>query len=98
MAKPQFYSPKGRRPGHQFSYCGKRITKKQRLIDMLRRPEGATVSDIATELSWNKRTVRGVMGDILRKKLGLNIVLLSERIYGIRPNKNPTKRSSHDQA
>lgn len=84
MRKPKLRSPKGRGSGHRFIYRGNRITKKQRMIDMLRRPKGATVEDIAAELGWRKSTVRGVMGDVLHKKLGLNIIVLSERIYGIR--------------
>jgi DNA-binding NarL/FixJ family response regulator len=84
MAKPKPSSPKGRRSGQAFFYRGKKITKKQRMIDMLRRLKGTTVGDIAAELGWQESTVRGVMHDVLRKKLGLNIVLISERIYGIR--------------
>jgi len=84
MAHPGSHSHKSRRRSQTFFYRDKKITKKQRMIDMLSRLKCITISDIAAELGWRRRTVRGVMRDVLRKKLGLNIVLISERIYGIR--------------
>lgn len=48
-------------------------TKQAKLIDMLRRPEGASIDEIATALDWQAHTVRGAMSGALKKKLGLTI-------------------------
>ena len=38
---------------------------------MLRRPEGATIDEVAT--GWQRHTVHGVFSGALKKKLGLTI-------------------------
>lgn len=48
-------------------------TKQARLIEMLRRPDGASIDEIAETLAWEKHTVRGVISGALKKKLGLAI-------------------------
>ena len=48
-------------------------SKQARLIEMLRRPEGATMDEIVKALDWQAHTVRGAMSGALKKKLGLTI-------------------------
>jgi hypothetical protein len=48
-------------------------TKQALMIDMLRRPEGATVEQIAEATAWRNHSVRGAMAGGLKKKLGLTI-------------------------
>lgn len=48
-------------------------TKHMKLIEMLRRPDGATIAQIAKALDWQHHTVRGAMSGALKKKLGLTI-------------------------
>jgi hypothetical protein len=48
-------------------------SKQARMIEMLKRPEGATVEQIMHETGWLAHTVRGVMAGALKKKLGLTI-------------------------
>jgi hypothetical protein len=48
-------------------------TKQAALIDMLSRPEGATLDEMATALQWTPHTVRGAMSGALKKRLGLVI-------------------------
>jgi hypothetical protein len=55
-------------------------TKQALMIDMLRRPEGATVEQIAEATKWARHTVRGAMAGALKKKLGLTIT--SEKTEG----------------
>lgn len=55
-------------------------TKQAQLIDMLRRPEGATISEIVAATGWQAHTVRGAMAGALKKKLGLEVT--SEKIEG----------------
>ena len=50
-----------------------RQTKQQIMIDLLRRPEGATIEEIANATEWQSHTVRGAMSGALKKKLGLAI-------------------------
>ena len=57
-------------------------SKQARMIAMLRRPEGATVEQIAEAMGWARHTVRGAMAGALKKKHGLTIT--SEKIDGRR--------------
>ena len=50
-----------------------RQTKQQIMIDLLSRPEGATIEEIANATEWQSHTVRGAMSGALKKKLGLAI-------------------------
>jgi hypothetical protein len=59
---------------------GVRSTKQARMIEMLKRPEGATVEQIAEAMGWARHTVRGAMAGALKKKLGLTIT--SEKVDG----------------
>ena len=62
-------------------------TKQAALIDMLSRPEGATLDEMATALQWTPHTVRGAMSGALKKRLGLVIASQKDiqqgRIYRI---------------
>jgi hypothetical protein len=55
-------------------------TKQATLIAMLRRPEGATIAQMASALEWQAHTVRGALAGALKKKLGLT--LASEKVPG----------------
>ena len=48
-------------------------SKQARLIEMLRRPEGATIAEVVEALAWQPHTVRGAIAGALKKKLGLNV-------------------------
>lgn len=49
-------------------------TKKAIIIELLMRPEGATLADMTAATGWQKHTVRGQLSGALRKKLGYQIV------------------------
>ncbi len=57
-------------------------SKQARMIAMLKRPEGATVEQIAEAMHWQHHTCRGAMAGALKKKLGLTIT--SEKVDGAR--------------
>jgi len=64
----------------------KRPSKQDEVIAMLRRPEGATVDEVASGTGWQRHTVRGVFSGTLKKKLGLTIASAKEergRVYRI---------------
>ncbi len=66
---------------------GPRVTKQQIMIDMLSRPEGATIEELAEATQWLGHTVRGAMSGALKKKLGLTITSEKEdqrgRVYRV---------------
>ena len=55
-------------------------TKQAALIDMLSRPEGATLDELATALEWASHTCRGARSGALKKRLGL--VITSRKVDG----------------
>ncbi|MFZ1414292.1 MAG: DUF3489 domain-containing protein [Defluviicoccus sp.] len=66
-------------------------TKQARMIDLLRRPEGATVEQIMHETGWLAHTCRGAMAGALKKKLGLTIT--TERVRCVGPNREGARGS-----
>jgi Protein of unknown function (DUF3489) len=67
-------------------------TKQARMIELLKRPEGATVEQIAEATGWQKHTIRGAISGALKKKLGLTIEATRTREVG--PEKTGAKGSS----
>ena len=64
----------------------KRPSKQGEVIAMLRRPEGATVDEVASAMDWQRHTVRGLFSGTLKKKLGLTVASAQEergRVYRI---------------
>ena len=55
-------------------------TKQAALVEMLRRPEGATIAEIVAATGWQPHTVRGVFAGALKKRLGLAVT--SEKVEG----------------
>jgi Protein of unknown function (DUF3489) len=67
-------------------------TKQALMIELLKRPEGATVEQIATATGWQKHTIRGAISGALKKKLGLTVEATRTREVGA--NKVGAKGSS----
>jgi len=67
-------------------------TKQAQMIEMLKRPEGATVEQIAEATGWQHHTIRGAISGALKKKLGLTVEATRTREVG--PNKAGAKGSS----
>jgi Protein of unknown function (DUF3489) len=64
----------------------KRPSKQDEVIAMLRRPEGATIDEVASATGWQRHTVRGVFSGTLKKKLGLTLASAKEergRVYRV---------------
>ncbi|MGL5631700.1 MAG: DUF3489 domain-containing protein [Azovibrio sp.] len=61
-------------------------SKQAQVIEMLKRPEGATVKQICEATEWQAHTVRGALSGTLKKKLGFAITSTKhdgERVYKI---------------
>lgn len=62
-------------------------TKLAALVLALRRPQGATSLQLILATGWQPHTVRGAISGMLRRKLGLNVVLAhndtGERVYRV---------------
>lgn len=62
-------------------------SKQAQVVDMLKRPEGATITQICEATGWQKHTVRGTFAGAFKKKLGLEITSTKEaggeRIYRV---------------
>jgi hypothetical protein len=67
-------------------------TKQALMIDLLKRPEGATVEQIAAATGWLHHTIRGAISGALKKKLGLTVEATRTREVG--PNKTGAKGSA----
>ena len=70
-------SPSAARVQQKGRASGNRIragTKQAGLIEILRRPMGATILDLAKATGWQVHSVRGVISGVLKKKLGMTVV------------------------
>ncbi|MFC7478324.1 DUF3489 domain-containing protein [Dankookia sp. GCM10030260] len=66
-------------------------TKQQQVLALLRRPEGATVAEIAEVTGWQAHTVRGFFAG-LKKRQGI-AVEAAERVRQVGPGKEGAKGS-----
>jgi hypothetical protein len=62
------------------------------MIELLKRPEGATVEQIAEVTGWQKHTIRGAISGALKKKLGFTVETTRTREVG--PDRSGAKGSS----
>ena len=64
-----------------------KVTKQAILIDLLRRPGGATIAQMTAEMGWQSHSVRGAISGTLKKKLGLAVTSMTVegrgRVYQI---------------
>jgi len=63
-------------------------SKSAKIIDMLKRPNGATLAEIMKAAGWQAHSVRGFISGTLTKKMGLTVVSAKgedgERNYSIK--------------
>lgn len=63
-------------------------TKQAKVIALLQRPEGASITEIVEATGWAQHSARGMISGGLKKKLGFDVAMTSDeqrgRIYHIR--------------
>ena len=63
-------------------------SKAAKILDLLKRPEGATLAAIMKATSWQAHSVRGFLSGTIRKKLGLAVTSTKaedgERTYSVK--------------
>ena len=65
-------------------------TKQEQVLAMLRRPEGATVAQIAEATGWAQHTVRGFFAGLKKKGHAVEVL---ERIRQVGPNRESARGS-----
>ena len=66
--------------------AGERANKQTKLLDLLKRPAGATIAALSEVSGWQQHSVRGFLAGVVRKRLGLELVSAVEadqRIYRV---------------
>ena len=49
-------------------------SKQEKLINLLKQPDGTTIEEMAKVTGWQHHSIRGVISGALRKRLGLSVL------------------------
>ena len=87
-AKPAKKAPKGRtKPEVAKSTIARDGSKTTKILDLLKRPGGATSKELMKATGWLPHSVRGFLSGTVRKKMGLTVTSAKgedgERTYSV---------------
>ena len=68
-----------------------RITKQERMLNLLSRPEGASIEEMMQATEWQQHSVRGFLAGTVKKKLGFSLSSLKPD-GGVRRYRIETRR------
>ena len=103
---PKIRSKAGTRKSAAAHHGTRTNSKQARVVELLRRPSGATVATIVEFTGWQPHSVRGFFAGVVRKKLGLKLASVKSdggRIYRIagggkpgviEPHANPAQHTA----
>jgi len=74
--KPAKNSPPAAAP------AAKPAAKLSILVELMRRPSGATLEDMIAATGWQAHSIRGAISGSIKKAMGLTVV--SEKVEGLR--------------
>lgn len=80
-AKPkpgaQYTISRSRSPSHKTE---RSESKQSQIIAMLQAPDGATIEAMVHATGWQQHSVRGFLAGVIRKKLGLNLESVKDKV------------------
>ena len=84
---PRIPAKRSSAPKPKSATAKRAATKTEKVITLLRRPEGATLKALMTATGWQPHSVRGFISAQLSKRMGLRVKSYrrdGERVYRIR--------------
>lgn len=80
----------GKQPEERGAPAPPKESKLEMVVKLLRRPEGATIDDLAAATGWQRHTIRACLSHALAKKRGYQIASQKpqggQRVYKIADN------------
>ena len=91
---PKPIAQRSAKPSSSAKSVVKTSTKHDRVLEMLRSAQGATIDAMMKETDWQKHSVRGFLAGVVRKRLGLDLASDNsgpKRIYRVQTRPTPSK-------